>query len=62
MKHKVTFTKDKIEKIVDFMNEERYKLIFYKFNKISDDLYSIEFFGLHKQDREHLELIFQVFE
>ena len=62
MKHKVTFTKDKIEKIVDFINEERYKLVFYKFNKISDDLYTIEFFGLHKQGREHLELIFQVFE
>ena len=54
------FKKDKIVEIVDFLCQYEYKLVYYQFVNVSSDLYKIQFFGLHKEDREKIETAIEV--
>lgn len=55
-----TFSKNKIVEIVEFLTQFKYELVYYKFEKVENDLYKVNFFGLHPDDRESLELAINV--
>lgn len=51
-----SFGKEKIVEIVEFLSQYEYELVYYQFVNVSTDLYQIQFFELHKEDRENLEI------
>ena len=51
-----SYGKEKIVEIVEFLSQYEYELVYYQFVNVSTDLYQIQFFGLHKEDRENLEI------
>ena len=43
-------------KLIEVYNMKLKDIVYYQFVNVSTDLYQIQFFGLHKEDRENLEI------
>lgn len=57
---KPVFDKEKISQIVEFMMSPYTSDVFYKFEELPDDKFTIKYFGLHPGDSKKLNELIQL--